>query len=224
MLCYAATSLRMDPSYVPFVVFLTFFLVVGVAILGRARVFAARRRIWELLARKHGFTLRGSYFSPLLEGRYAGVGIEVRLERRHNRNNETHTIYRVDIGAPMPSGFLVRKEGLLHLLGKVVGVHDDIQVGNPELDDALQITGNDMVRIIRLLNIPEVGAAVLGVVIAYPRIQIGQSILVEERGMDQASRIEVVLDALCELSRALEAGMQQLAAEDGSRPTPAALR
>ena len=208
----------------PFIVFALFGLAVLGIVVGRSRAFAARRRTWELLARKHGFTLCGSYFSPVLEGRYAGSRIEVRLEYPRGRNKEAYTIHRVDIDAPMPSGFLVRKEGLLQLLGKVVGARDDIQVGNPELDDALQITGNDMVRIIRLLNIPEVGAAVLGVVIAYPRIEIGQSIVVEERGMELASRIEVVLDALCDLARALEAGMEQLAAEDGGGPTATALR
>jgi len=188
--------------------------------------FMGHRREWQALAAKHGLTLRGSYTSPVLEGRYGGVAVAVRLERHFSRrrNDDRSTRYRVAIGAHMPAGFYVRKEGLLQLLGKVVGIGDDIQVGNPELDDALMITGNDMVRIIRLLNIPEVGAAVLGMVIAYPQIEIGQSIEIEERGMADAPHLESVLDALCELARALEAGMQKLLAEDGPDPTPAVVR
>jgi hypothetical protein len=61
-------------------------------------------------------------------------------------------------------------------------------------------------------------------VITHPEIEIGQSIVLEERGMAEAMQVEVMLDALCELAHALEAGMQALAAEDGSGPTPGPLR
>jgi hypothetical protein len=199
-------------------------IVIGIAVASFSW-FSHSRRGWEQLAVERGFSLRGSYFSPVLEGRYGGVEVEVRLERRRvGRNDQRYTRYRVEIGAPMPAGFCVRKEGLLQLLGKVVGIHDDIQVGNPELDDALMITGDDMVRIIRLLNISEVGAAVLGMVIAHPQIEIGQRIEIEEHGMAEAMHIESVLDGLCDLARALEAGNQRLAVEDGCDPPPAALR
>jgi hypothetical protein len=128
---------------------------IGVITAVNVRSFAAGRRAWGRFGAEHGLVSRGSYFSPGLEGRYAGAAIEVELVHRGSGRSRSHyTKYRVTIDAPMPSGLHVRKEGLLHLLGKVVGVGDDIQVGDPELDDALMITGNDMVRIIRLLNIP----------------------------------------------------------------------
>ncbi len=204
--------------------FIVIAIVIGIAVVSFSW-FSHGRRGWEQLASERGLSLRGSYFSPVLEGRYDGVGVQVRLDRRRvGRSDQHYTRYRVAIGTPMPSGFRVRKEGLLQLLGKVVGIHDDIQVGNPELDDALVITGDDMVRIIRLLNISEVGAAVLGMVIAYPQIEIGQSIEIAESGMAEAMHIESVLGALCDLARALEAGNQRLAVEDGCDPPRAALR
>ncbi len=200
------------------------FLIIGFIIVVFAVVFVSysnSHRAWQDLAARHGLSLRGSYFSPVIEGRYANVAIAVSLERRFaGRNDKRYTRYRAAIGARMPAGFRVRKEGLLQLLGKVVGIGEDIQVGNPELDEALMITGDDMVRIIRLLNISEVGAAVLGMVIAYPQIEIGQSIEIEEHGMADALHIESVLDGLCELARALEAGSQRLLAEDGRGSSP----
>jgi hypothetical protein len=194
-------------------------LMVGLAVWAAAS-FARHRRAWAELAREHGLQLQGSYFGPVLVGRYGGHTIQVGLDRRRQfgrRSDDTFTQYRVTIGAPMPSGFSVRKEGLLHQLGKVIGIHD-IRVGDSELDEALSIKGNDMVGIIRLFGIPEVGAAVLGMVIAYPDIEIGQSIAVEESGMAEAERIETMLGDLCDLARALEAGYQRLAAEHGGSP------
>jgi hypothetical protein len=195
---------------------LFFVVIIGVAAVFMAS-FVGRRRAWAELARAHQLELGGWYFWPVLEGRFRGHRIQVSLERRSRRagrNDGSHTRYRVTIAAPMPSGFSVRKEGLLQLLGKVVGMQD-ITIGDPELDDALLINGNDMVGIIRLLNIHEVGAAVLGMVIAYPDIEIGQSIAIEERGMADGARITAMLDELCELARALEEGYERLVAEDG---------
>lgn len=195
----------------PFVLF--FLVFVGIAGVS-AYSFSKKRDQWRAFAHERGLSLGGSFFRPVLEGHYAGHAVHVLLERRGRRNDSHYTVYRVQVGVPMPPGFAVSKEGLLHRLGKVVGVHD-ITVGNPELDEALSIKGNDRVAILRLMNVPEVGAAVLGMVTAFPTVAIGQGIHVEEHGIAEAYQLEAMLDALVDLARALEAGVERLAEEDG---------
>jgi hypothetical protein len=170
---------------------------------------------WSTFAYVRNLELRGSWRSPAIEGRHRGHRIRVIAERPLT-SKHIYTTYRVTIEAPMPPGFMVREEGLLQLLGQVVGVQD-IKVGDRELDDALVIQGDDIHGVIRLMNLSEVGAAVLGMVIVHPTIEVGQDIVVRERGIAGGERLEVVLDGLCELARALEEGYEQLRAEDGGK-------
>lgn len=170
---------------------------------------------WSTFAYVRNLELRGSWLSPAIEGRHRGHRVRVTAERPL-MSKHIYTTYRVTIEAPMPPGFKVREEGLLQLLGQVVGVQD-ITVGDRELDDALVIQGDDIDGVTRLMNLSEVGAAVLGMVIVHPTIEVGQAIVVRERGIAGGERLGVVLDGLCELARALEEGYEQLRAEDGGK-------
>lgn len=171
---------------------------------------------WSTFAYMHNLELRGSWRSLAIEGRHRGHRIRVSAERPV-LSKHVYTTYRVTIAAPMPPGLKVREEGLLQLLGQVVGVQD-ITVGDRELDDALVIQGDDIDGVIRLMNLSEVGAAVLGMVIVHPTIEVGQDIIVREDGIAGSERLGVVLDGLCELARALEEGYARLRAEDGGEP------
>lgn len=201
------------------------FFVVAVlfpaAVLGFMAYMAHRRRDeWRAFARENGLSLGGSLFHPTIEGRYGDHDVAVRIVGSRRRNDDAKTIYRVRVAAPMPPGFSVGKEGVLHRLGKLVGIHD-IAVGNPELDEALTIGGDDRVGIIRLMNVPEVGPAVLGMMAIHPDLAIGQSLVLEEPGAADRWHVASTLDALVDLARALEAGYQQLVTEDeGASPWP----
>ncbi len=175
--------------------------------------FSGRRRAWEDFAYIQGLTLRGWYFSPVIEGRYRGVSIHVSLGTRAMQKRQTVTEYRIAVGEPLPAGFSVCSRGLLDRLAKAVGARD-VTTGNPELDDALSIHGVDEERIIRLLGIPEVGTAVLAMAVVSPGLQIGQGLWLEEIGFADAEHLRAMLDALCDLAHVLEAGSRQLAAED----------
>jgi hypothetical protein len=194
-------------------------LVVVVAILvGHTVVYARRGRAWEAFARDHGLTLRGSG-RPVIEGRYHDAQIRVRLVYRGGgKSKRAVTEYRVNVRERMPAGFSVAKEGLLDRVGKFIGGKADATIGDPELDEALWVQGDDM-DTIRLLQISEVGTAVLGMITAQPSLEIRQDVVLEDVGFADPEHLEQMLDALCDLARVLEDGCRRLAGREGSAPS-----
>lgn len=78
-----------------------------------------------------------------LTGKYRGYFVSVDIEvHSHGKSSTTYTRYKVWPGTPIPDGLVVTKEGLLNKIGKFLG-GQDIQVGDPVVDNSLLIKGRN---------------------------------------------------------------------------------
>lgn len=194
------------------------FGVILAILVGHMVVHARRGRGWEAFARERGLAFRGGG-RPVIEGRHHDTEVRVQLVYRGGSNSKRAvTLYRVAVRERMPPGFSVAKEGLLDRVGKVIGGRADATIGDPELDAALWVKGDDM-DTVRLLQIPEVGTAVLGMITAQPSLEIRQDVVLEEAGFAEPEHLEQVLDALCDLARVLDEGCRRLAGRESRAST-----
>lgn len=186
-------------------------LLVIAAVVLTAVTAKRQRRAWEQLARARGLALVGPPHRPAIEGWYHGRSTRVSFESRGDESN--YTVWRVAVGERVPSGLLVRKGDVLETLDEPVG-SGDIDVGDSILDQTLSVQGQDVARIIRLMRIPEVGAAMLAAITTEPKLEIGQLLTLEERSFAEPRRFDQVLHMLGGLAQVIETGCRQLERED----------
>ncbi|MCC6465259.1 MAG: hypothetical protein IT463_07975 [Planctomycetes bacterium] len=122
------------------------------------------REAWAGFAGAHGLSYNGAIGAtsrPHIQGWYKNVFIDIStITRGSGKNRSTYTVYHASINAPMPAGLLVTKEGLLAKLGQMFG-GSDIQVGDREMDAALNIKARDAQGAVTLLRMPPVKRAIL---------------------------------------------------------------
>ncbi|MED5370823.1 MAG: hypothetical protein VX899_07410 [Myxococcota bacterium] len=95
---------------------------------------------------------QSSYGHPKLSGIYRGFMVNVDIEvHGSGKHKTTYTRFRVAFPDRVPSGLNVTKEGLGGKIGKFFG-GQDIQVGDPTLDNALLIKGDDPAQVVAFFN------------------------------------------------------------------------
>ena len=99
---------------------------------------------WGEIAAQRGLTLSGigTFEQPELNGIIDGHRVKVDLYSTGGKNKTTYTRVQVRPPMPMPKGLMVKPEGPLQALGKLVGAQD-IQVGDPKMDARLVIRGRN---------------------------------------------------------------------------------
>lgn len=87
-----------------------------------------------------------------LTGKYRGYFVSVDIEvHSHGKSSTTYTRYKVWPTLPIPDGLVVTKEGLLNKIGKFLG-GQDIQVGDPVVDNALLIKGRSESEVVEFFQ------------------------------------------------------------------------
>lgn len=95
---------------------------------------------------------KGSFGHPTLSGTYRGFTVGVDIEVHGSGKHKTsYTRFKVAYPGRMPKGLNVVKEGLVSKIGKFFG-GQDIQVGDPVLDNALLIKGQDPGQVVAFFN------------------------------------------------------------------------
>lgn len=120
-------------------------------------------RSWRESALGLGLNLRGTenFEDPVMYGNVDGISVHATLEWRGSGKSRTrYTVVKADVGCALPRGFKLSAErlgsGLLKMLGE-----QDIQLGDPRLDDALLVQGDRPGEVRALLLRAPVRQAVL---------------------------------------------------------------
>lgn len=182
------------------------------------------KEAWTAVATKYRFQYTGNP-SGGLSGNVNGIFCNVStVTRGSGKNRSTYTVYTAYVGASLPNGLSLTREGFFSKVGKMFG-GQDIQTGDRRLDDSLIIKGQDTNGIVRLLTIPQVRDALMYFVARHPGMVINSgSLYFEEHGTaTKRDRMSAAIDDLVYLSKTLEAGMSGPAPQSvpGSRePKP----
>jgi hypothetical protein len=78
-----------------------------------------------------------------------------RHQHQHHHGHTTYTRIRAPYVNPEGFRFTIYRKGFFSDLGKLLGMQD-IQVGDPEFDEAFIIKGNDEPRVVILFSDPEI--------------------------------------------------------------------
>ncbi len=178
--------------------------IVVVALLAHRRwVRDQRAKVFAVVAREHGLTAS----SEGLRGVIGGVGVAATVEQRtHGKSTVTYTVVGSRIHPPLDLGLSVREQHWKAFGGIeawLYGVQDHV-IGDPALDRAFLIGGDELPRIQALLT-PAVRAQLLradksaGVVLHDGGVQV------EGRGEPREAFVTWALDVTVSLGRALEA-------------------
>lgn len=137
-------------------IFIPFFIVV-VAVIIVAVVIGLRNKrgdAWKHFASVNRLHFREATWSqpPFVSGFFKSTGVTVTIEYRGSGNSrQAYTQATALFGAQLPRGMKLGKEGFGTSLAKFFG-GQDIQIGDPVLDNALRIEGQDPDGIARLLR------------------------------------------------------------------------
>ncbi|MCA8915004.1 MAG: hypothetical protein KDB90_06295 [Planctomycetes bacterium] len=175
------------------------------------------RENWAMFARKNGLQMQGSKTRPTIQGWLGPVYITLNtIVRGSGKNRTTYTQYHATINAPMPAGIVLYKEGFFSKVGKVFG-GQDVQIGDPVIDNAFIIKAQDLLGVHNLLGLAPVKKALLYVVTRHPGLRVqDRQILIEHTGMTgDLGKIEGIFADMSYLAQTLDAGYQELA---GTRP------
>jgi biotin carboxyl carrier protein len=180
---------------------------------------------WREAALGLGLNLKGtgSLEEPVMYGVIDGIPVHATVEYLGSGRNRTrYTVVRADVGVALPRGFKLSTEGLATGLLKMLG-EQDIQLGDPVLDDKLLVQGSQPGRMRELLRRPDVRRAVLAC------FEHGSATTIEDdqvcvvvHGLQAAGVTTLVRDAV-ETARALAEGVRGGAVE-ATAPAVAAAR
>ncbi|MCF6227403.1 MAG: hypothetical protein L3J82_01890 [Planctomycetes bacterium] len=163
---------------------------------------------WTAIAAKYRLKYMGNT-SGGLSGNVNGIFCNVStVTRGSGKNRSTYTVYTAYVGASLPNGLSLTREGFFSKVGKMFG-GQDIQTGDRRLDDSLIIKGQDVSGIIRLLTIPQVRDALMYFIARHPGMVVtGGSLYFEEHGTaTKSDRMSAAIDDLVYMSKTLEAGV-----------------
>ena len=181
------------------------------------------RQNWMMFAQKNGLQIQGSTNRPTIIGWLGPVHITLNtVVRGSGKNRTTYTQYHATINAPMPQGLVLYKEGFFSKVGKVFG-GQDVEIGDPSIDQAFIIKAGDLLGAHGLLSLPPVKKALLYVVTRHPGLRVqDRQLLVEHTGMTgDLVKIEGVFADLSYLAQTFDAGYQELAGQRVPAPPPA---
>lgn len=142
------------------------FLIIAAVVLSIGAAVWTRYRqssVWKKVARKLGLGISDTGFSsqPSIYGEFRGRNVSVQTEIvGSGKNKAVYTVVQAPFTGLAPSGLLVYREGFAQKMGKMFG-GEDIQIGDPELDDTFIIRGNSSREVSDLLTTPSVKRALL---------------------------------------------------------------
>lgn len=193
--------------------------VILMIVLG-ARHQKAIRENWANFARRHKLQYMGTTYGGM-NGWYGSAQIRIHtLTRGSGKNRSTYTQFHATIGAPMPAGLVLYKEGLFSKLGKMVG-GQDVQIGDAALDNAFIIKANDLLGTHKLLNVRQVREALLYAIARHPGMRIeGRTVMWEESGVvSKYERLEAGANDLSYLVGTFDAAHRELSGQTAASPS-----
>jgi hypothetical protein len=208
-----------------------FFFIIGIVVFVVAMiVLGARhnrvvRETWQQFASRYKLKFMGTTYGGI-SGYFGSAEIRIHtITRGSGKNRSTYTQFHATIPVPMPDGLVLYKEGLFSRLGKMLGGHD-VQVGDPEIDNAFIIKANDLLGTHRLLTVPHVKKALLYIVARHPGMRLeARTVMWEETGtVSKLERLEANANDLSYLVGTLAAAHHELAAKAPAEQPRAAAR
>lgn len=173
-------------------------LLVIVPVLLFARHQRARRdEAWASLARERGLHFEpGTWLKPgRIHGEAQGVPVQIRnVTRGSGKSQQLYTVAEARLPGSLPEGLALGREGFDTKVAKLFG-GQDIQVGDPLVDEALRVRGRSETEIRQALA-GEVGHRVVQVLAShhrYSRVDGGEVVL-ESHGNALRPRIDGMLD------------------------------
>ncbi len=131
---------------------------------------------WRVAAGRRGLLFRqGDLFSqPEIVGSRQGHQLSVEVVTRSGDSSERYTRYRVGYRAPLPAGMRISEKpaGFLASVRRAF-TGEDIQIGDPEFDERLQVDGNDAL-LIRAFLTPRRRHMLHQICDRYPGIEIDE--------------------------------------------------
>jgi len=115
-------------------------------------------RSWSAVAAEHDliFFEPGWFGEFSMSGTYDGVSVEVYTETRSTgKNSTTYTVYAASLPKRVPVDMVVHNEGMLSQVGKLFG-GEDLEVGEPEVDDAFIFKTDHPTELLEFFDTPEV--------------------------------------------------------------------
>ncbi len=191
-------------------IFFGVFIVFGLVTAQRAR---ARRKAWETFAAKSELDVAfgGGPKRPMaLDGQRGGQPVHVVVERRgRGKQRRYFTVFRSLVVPELTLGLSLRREGFFERIAGAV----DVQLGVPELDRAWRIQANDREGARRLLLMPRVSAALLGLTRTGEGFISGSEVVLERRGIASSeAELSLGLDLVAGVAAALQGAAAELAA------------
>ncbi|QDG54087.1 hypothetical protein FIV42_26100 [Persicimonas caeni] len=138
---------------------------------------------WQKVAQKLGLGFEDStwFGHPKLYGKFRDTDVDVTIEVvGSGKSKQIYTVVEAPLSGLAPYGLKVYQEGMWEKMEKLIG-GDDIQVGDPELDKAFIIQGNDAEKISEVLTAPSVKRSLIvgqrrhrTLRIDFPRVRLRQ--------------------------------------------------
>jgi hypothetical protein len=143
-----------------------------------------------------------------MSGDYAGYKVSIRQVWRDSGEDRKLTIaYKLEFQRPLSFKFLALKETLLRKLGKTVGLLQDIQSGNGELDKLVLLKGEPEPSVRAWISSPPRQEALEALVKTHPNVVVTESAITldDDTGSIEVAASRTILDAFTfaakELSR-----------------------
>lgn len=165
-------------------------------------------RSWSALAADHDLEFfEPSWFSEFsMSGSYDGVSVEVYTETRSSgKHSKTYMVYAASLPEAVPVDMVVHNEGMFSQVGKLFG-GQDIEVGDPEVDDAFIFKSDHPSELHEFFERPGVREAFQKLARTGCSVQIEYgSIQIEERGLEpDRDELEHGLQVVTGFARDLE--------------------
>lgn len=205
--------------------FIFIIFIVGIVI--AAIVWGAKhqkmvRENWATFAQRNNLQYMGTTYGGM-SGWFGRTQIRINtITRGSGKNRSTYTQYHATVSSPMPSGFVLYKEGFFSKVGKMLG-GEDVQIGDPAIDAAFIIKAGDLLGAHKLLSIAPVKQALLAIVGRHPGVRLdGRTLFWEENGVTyKYDSLEANARDLAYLCETFDAAFHQLA---GTQPAATAAR
>lgn len=172
-----------------------------------AHVFDAERynAAWTLTAKRLGLSFPGDVINGSLDGVRLTAQV---ITRGVGKSRQYFTVVMVKMVGGPPYGMLIQREGVLDKAAKLIGA-EDVQLGLPDLDPKLMVTGRDENKIRGWAQRPDVvkGLRRLVTLKSYAFELTSRHLIFERRGtMANADDLETLTRELVAVAHDLSSG------------------
>jgi len=183
--------------------FTIFIIVVAVLLVSGAKTAKANREKWKAAADVLGLGFYEGGFGNIgtISGEIDGLRVSVStITRGSGKSSQTFTQYTMNYRERFPVDFRMSRQGFLHGVGQVFGLHD-IETGNPEFDDQVLVKGGDPIAVIAFLT-PLRQRKIRQIIQSYSEVVVAnEQVEVVKKGRDVEPKVIVhcvrALQAFC---------------------------